>query len=275
MKPELIKKTGQEMYFDKKIAKKMIERENNSEHILVSKIFEAILIAESQNKKNLKVADLGAGAHPKRYIKFLKFLREKNGKLCWVDQSPYMLGYASKNTPKEFSGIFDYVEEEMTNFLKKTRESFDVLIFKYSFNYVIPQTLKSWMKIIYKSLKKSGKIVANLHFYEEGMRERSYNAIYKIGGKKIKPEYKPKDNEIIETQFLKKPGDESLNPEIFASTKIIYYTPKNIERFAREAGFSIVKIFKNWEKNNKWKSAFERLNPGLESKPKTFLLLKK
>ena len=122
MKKDFIKKSGQEMYFDEKIAKQMIERENNAEHILVSKIFEAILIQETQGLKDLQVADLGAGAHPTRYIKFLDFLKENNGKLYWVDQSPYMLNYASKNIPKEFNDIFECTEEEMTSFLKKRRE---------------------------------------------------------------------------------------------------------------------------------------------------------
>lgn len=263
------------MYFDEKVAQEMIERENNIEHVFVSKIFEAALITEFKNKNNLKVVDLGAGAHPKRYIKFLEFLKRNNGKIYWVDQSPYMLDCASKNIPQNFSSIFEFIEEDMVDFLKKKKEVFDAIVFKYSFNYLIFKTLKEWMKIIYKSLSKKGKVIANLHFYEEGMKERSYNAIYKIEEKKVRSGYKPKDNEIIKVCFFKKPGDKSLNPEVFASTKIIYYSPKIIKKFAEDAGFSSVKIFKSWEENDAWKNTFKKLNQNMESRPKAFLFLEK
>jgi len=272
---DLIKKSGQEMYFDKIVAKKMIERENNKEHTLVSKIFESILITEFKNGKNIKLADLGAGAHPKRYIRFLQFLKENSGKLFWIDQSSLMLNHALKNTPQKFKEVIKYTEEEMVDFLNKRKESFDGLIFKYSFNYLISQSLKDWIKIIYEGLKKNGKAIANLHFYERGIRDRSYNAIYTINGKNIKSGYKPQNNDIIEVHFLQKPGDKSLKPKIFASTKIIYYDPIVIKKIASKIGFFTVKIFKNWEENSVWKDTFERLNPGLESKAKTFLLFEK
>lgn len=272
---DFIKKSGQEMYFDEETAGKMIERENNEEHILVSKIFEAILVTEFKNRENLKIADLGAGAHPKRYIRFLDFLKRSNGSLFWVDQSPYMLSCASKKTPPEFKDMINFKEEEMTGFLREKEGNLDGIILKYSFNYCIPETLENWMGIMHKSLKKNGKVVANLHLYEKGMRERSYNAIYKIEGKKIESGYGPKDNEVIGISFLKKPGDESPEPETFASTKIIYYTPEQIEKTAKEAGFSSVKIFRNWEKNEVWLKAFKEFSPDLWSKSKPFLILEK
>jgi ubiquinone/menaquinone biosynthesis C-methylase UbiE len=271
---DFIKKSGQEMYFDKEKAQEMIERENNVEHLFVSKIFEAVLYSEFKDKKSLKIADLGAGAHLERYTKILSFLRKNGGKLYWVDQSPYMLEYASERVSLKLNNVV-FVENDIVDFLEKEKEFFDALVFKYSFNYLISKSLKEWMRTMYESLKRNGKVFANLHFHEEGIKSRSYNAIYKIKGKKVESGYKPKNNEVIEVCFLKRPGDKSLNPEIFASTKIIYYSPEIIEKFAQEVGFSSVRIFKNWEENDIWRKTFEKLNHNLERKPKTFLLLEK
>jgi len=272
----LIKKSGQEMYFDEKIARRMIEREKNISHEIVSKIFEAILLTEFRNRRKLKIADLGAGAHSMDYANFIKFLKNTDGKIYWVDQSPFMLDYAKRHTPLEFKEVFEFVKEEMVNFLKKRNKELDGIIFKYSFNYLSPCSLKEMLETAYNSLRDKGKIIANLHFYEkEGMKERSYNALYKIGGKKVAPGYRPKDNEIIEVEFLSRAGDESPDPEIFAKTKIVYYSPKYIKDTAQQVKFSKIKIFEDWQDNKKWKALFEQLNPHLEKKSCAFLYLQK
>jgi len=274
--PEFVKKSGQEMYFDRDLTLQMIERENNVEHVLVSKIFESILMVEFEDRYSLRVADLGAGAHTMRYKKFIEFLAKNKGKIYWVDQSLLMLDYAFKNTPEELKSIFEFINEEMVYFLKNKQQEFDGLILKYSLNYMIPGLLENWFKLMYKSLKKGGKVIANSRFHErKGMKERSYNAIHKVEGKMIKAGYKPKDTEVIEILFLERAGDNSENPKTFASTKIVYYSPQYIKNAAYKAGFDSVLVFENWEKNKKWKTYFEELNPNLESKPKSFLLLQK
>jgi len=274
MNQNFIKESGQEMYFDEKIAKEMIEREKNISHDAVSKSFEAILLIEFQNKSKLRIADLGAGAHSMDYFKFIKFLKDNEGKIYWVDQSPFMLNYAQRNTPQNFKKVFEFRKEEMIDFLKRKKGKLDGIIFKYSFNYIVSCPLEKTLKIIYESLKKGGKAFANIHFYEEeGMKERSYNAIYKIKGKKSVLGYKPKDNEIIEIEFLKKGGDEEVNPEIFAKTKIIYYSRKYIMETARKIKFSEIKIFNDWQENEKWNNLFKQLNPDMKAKSNAFLYL--
>ena len=272
---EFIKESGQEMYFDKEVAERMIERENNSSHILTSKIFEAILMVEFGGKRDLRIADLGAGAHAMRYDRFIKFLKNNDGKIYWVDQSPFMLDYALRNIPLESKYVFEFVKGEMISFLKKKKQEFDGLILKYSFNYLAPCSLEDCLGVIYKSLKKSGKVIANPHFYEQGMEDRSYNAIYKIKGKRIVEGYRPKDNEIIQVCFLEKPGDESVFPETLACTKTIYYSPEYIKEVGQRVGFSRIETYENWEQNRKWKESFGRLNLDSKSKAKSFLFLQK
>ncbi len=268
-----IKESGQEMYFDEKIAKEMIEREKNISHDTVSKFFEAILLIEFQNKNKLRIADLGAGAHSMDYFNFVKFLRYNEGKIYWVDQSPFMLNYAQRNTPQNLKKVFEFKKEEMIDFLEGKKEELDGIIFKYSFNYIVSCPLEKTLQIIYESLKKGGKVFANIHFYEEGMKGRSYNAIYKIKGRRSVLGYKPKDNEIIEIEFLKKGGDEEVNSEIFAKTKIIYYSRKYIMETAQKIKFSEIKIFNDWQENEKWSNLFKRLNPDMKAKSNAFLYL--
>lgn len=268
------KKKG--MYFDKKLVKMMIKRENNSKHILVSKIFEAILLSEFKHKRGLIIADLGAGAHSIRYKKFIEHLKVNNGSLYWVDRSPLMLGYAQKNLPNKYKNTFKFVKEDMTLFLNKKKKGFDGLIFKYSFNYLIAYSLKKWLEIIYASLKPGGKVIFNQKFYEkEGMTDRGYNVIYQINRKRVRPGYHPKNGEIIELLFLKKAGDASSNPATFAKTKIIYYSPAQIASEAKKAGFSKIDIYNDWRDNIKWRKLFINLNPNIKSKQKTIVCLEK
>ena len=265
---------GQEMYFNERIAKEMIEREKNISHDVVSKSFEAILLIEFENRNKLRIADLGAGAYPIDYFNFIEFLKRSEGKIYWVDQSPFMLNHAQRSIPREFQNIFEFKKEEMMGFLERKRRELDGIIFKYSFNYITQYSLEKKLKMVYESLEKGGKVFANIHFYEEeGMEERSYNAVYKIKGKKNIIGYKPKDNEIIEIEFLKRGGDKKTNPEIFAKTKIVYYSRKYIMETAQKIGFSEIKIFNDWRENKRWENFFKHLNPGMKAKSNTFLYL--
>ena len=151
-----------------------------------------------------------------------------------------MLDYAKKQVPKEEN--IEVVEQEMVSYLRNNQNKFDALILKYSFNYLISDSLESWLKTMHQSLKNKGMVVATVNLYEEGLKPRSFNATYTINGLSIPEGYKPKHNEIIEIHFLKKGGDASPNPETFADTKIIYYSPEKIEQAAKDAGFSEISL---------------------------------
>lgn len=232
---KIIKETGQEMYFDKEIAQTMIEREKNQEHILTAQTVENIALSEIEPRLGLKIAELGAGAHPQRYPNLLEFLNKNEGRLEWVDQAPIMLDYAKKQVPKNKN--IDFAEKEMVSYLKQNKNEFDALILKYSFNYVISSSLEEWLKAMNESLKENAVVIATLNLYEEGLKPRSFNATYTINGNPIPHGYGPKHNEIIEIHFLKKGGDESPNPETFADTKIIYYSPEKIKEAAQCVAF--------------------------------------
>ena len=129
---------------------------------------------------------------------------------------------------------------------------------------------------MHNSLQQGGKVIANV-FYpaESGLKLRSFNAIYSIDGKPVELGYRPKDGDIIEVHFLKRAGDQSPEPEVFASTKIVYYSTEFIKKSAQEAGFSQIVLFENWQDNLQWKAMFDKNNSGLETKAKPFLLLAK
>jgi len=270
---KIIKETGQEMYFDKEITQTMIEREKNQEHILTAQTVENIALSEIKPKLGLKIAELGAGAHPQRYPNLLEFLNKNKGGLEWIDQAPIMLDYAKKQVPKNKN--IDFIEKEMVSYLKQNKNEFDALILKYSFNYVISASLEEWLKTMNESLKENATVIATLNLYEEGLKPRSFNATYTINGNPIPRGYKPKHNEIIEIHFLKKGGDESHNPETFADTKIVYYSPEKIKEAAQKAGFSNISLFDDWSKNEKWLNRFKKEYPNSEIKPKAVLFLKK
>jgi len=244
-------------------------------HKWLSRIFEAILLCEFANRSNLILADLAAGAHTTRYIRFLKFLKKNKSKLFWADQSPYMIDYAKKNTAERLKDVLIFEKAEMVNFLKEHKVFFDGLILKYSFNYVVNYPLEKWLETMHGCLRGGGKVIANLHFYLKGMKERSSNALYFVNGKLVENGYQPKNNEIIDIKFLEKTGDISKKPNTFAKTKIIYYTKPAIISAAKQAGFRRVAIFDDWQENTVWLKKFETLNPKLALKPKPFLLLER
>lgn len=273
IKEKTIKETGQEMYFDEKTAQTMIEREENAEHIITAQTVENIFLSEIKSKDEIEIAEIGAGAHPKRYEKLLEFLKTNKGKMQWVDQSPIMLDAAKKQILNE--KYIDFIKAEMVSYLKENKNEFDALILKYSFNYVISISLKEWLKTMNESLKNKGIVIATLNLYEEGLKPRSFNASYTINGEVIIQGYKPKHEDIIEIHFLKTGGDKSPNPETFADTKIIYYSPKEIKKAAGEAGFSEISLFDDWSKNEKWLKRFKENYPNSEIKSKAILFLKK
>lgn len=270
-----IKETGQEMYFDEEIAKTMIEREENIEHVSTAQTVENIVLSEIEPQQSLNIAELGAGAHPQRYTRLLEFLQKNQGKLHWIDQAPTMLECTKKQIPKEVEKNIKLVKEEMISYLENNKNKFDALIFKYSFNYLISTPLEKWLEIMHQSLKEKGTVIATVNLYEKGLKPRSFNASYTINGQPISQGYKPKHNEIIEIHFLKKGGDTSTNPETFADTKIIYYSPEKIKQAAEKAGFSEVSLVQDWTEKKKWLNHFKENYPESNIKPKAILFLKK
>lgn len=259
-----IKETGQEMYFNKEIAKLMIKREENIRHISTAQVVENIVLSEVDPREGLNVAELGAGAHPKRYSNLFRFLQENQGKLYWIDQSSIMLNHAKEQVSDK---NIEFIKEEMVSYLKTKKNKFDALILKYSFNYLISVSLEDWLKIMCESLRDRGMVVATLDsididkLYKKGLGSRSFNAIYMINSKSIPQGYKIKHGEVIEIRFLKKAGDISSNPETFADTKIIYYSPEKIKEAAESAGFSEIFLIPDWAKNKRWLNRFRRYYP--------------
>ncbi len=277
-----IQDSGQEMYFDKKNAELMIKREEIIGHVVAAQAVENIVLSEIVPRRELNIVELGAGAYPQRYLKLLDFLWKNQGKLYWIDQSPIMLKHAKKQISNR---NIEFVEEEMFSYLKNNRNKFDALILKYSFNYLISDSLENWLKIMHKSLKDKGIVVATMNLYigtqkiyRHGLGARSLHAFYTINNEPIPKGYKIKHNEVVEAHFLKKAGDTSQNPETFADTKLIYYSSEKTKEAAKKAGFSEIILMSNWTKNQKWIDRFKKYYPASnieDTKTKSILFLRK
>ena len=89
---------GLNMYFNRSVAEKFAELEQNEKNYKVAEIVDDVIMSEIKDMKNpIFSAELGGGAHPDRYDKlFAQLLNEPQGHIDWVDVSPFMLELAKK-----------------------------------------------------------------------------------------------------------------------------------------------------------------------------------
>src|SRR6266702_561823 len=116
---------GLEMYFNRSIAEKFAELEQNEKNFRVAEIVDDIIMSEIKDMRNpIFSAELGGGAHPDRYDKlFSQLLTEPRGHMDWVDISPYMIELAKKYIDnekyEERLNVIRFVEDGILEYLEK------------------------------------------------------------------------------------------------------------------------------------------------------------
>jgi ubiquinone/menaquinone biosynthesis C-methylase UbiE len=205
-----------EMYLNPKTAENFAQREkeDTEEHSVVSGVIENIAM-EIFVDKEIKMANLGAGANPQKYEKILE--KTKNGsELDWVDISPKMLEIASKEINQ--SENIHFIENNFTGYLNsKEDNSLDCVIMQYSINYI--DDIKDFFEILSKKLNTGGAFIANL-----GAKSLENNkwASFLINGQ----EFSGRKNMVSGDHYTIK----FLNPDgtVFASTEKNFFSNKEM-----------------------------------------------
>jgi len=133
--------------------------ENDMAHSIVSKTIDETII-KLFDDKNIKIANLGAGANPQKYERILEKVRN-NSNLDWVDISPEMLKIAQEkeNLPKNIhfitNNFMGYLNSQENN-------SLDCVFMQYAINYIDNNGLNEFFQALSNKLKNNGVFIANL-----------------------------------------------------------------------------------------------------------------
>lgn len=236
-------KKGQEIYFSKDTARIFAEREENYKHKQVSSIIAKIILAcLSDRNHKIKIADLGAGAHPDRYDELFELLLgTPGGVIDWVDSSPFMIElakeYLDKKGLSDRKEVINFVPKDFSQYLEDSDDdSLDVAIMKYTFEDIID--LEPFMRLLQKKLKPNGIMVATVQSSPEITSIHS-NARYLYQGKEF-PENETRtltDGEEWQIKFYRETDNPASGYLPGIETVKYYHSPETIAKLAEKFGF--------------------------------------
>ncbi len=241
------------MYFDKKITELFAQNEKNEKNFRVASILDRVAMCEiSILQDPILVAELGGGAHPDRYDRlFARILKKPQGKIDWVDVSPYMLEMAKKYVDigkyKKRKSVIRFVESDLIQYLRDAPDvSIDLVLMKYTIDHI--QDIETLFVLLLKKLKPNGRLVATIGVLSPELKSISTNARFLYQGKEF-PENETRtlsDGESFGVQFLKKSGDLSAGYLEGAKTEKYYHSSETMIRLGTKYGFEVV--LGDWKK---------------------------
>jgi len=232
---------GLDMYFNRSVAEKFAELEQNEKNFKVAEIVDAIIMSEIKDMKNpLFVVELGGGAHPDRYDKlFAQLISEPCGHMDWVDVSPVMIDLAKKYIDnekyKERLKVIKFVEDGILEYLEKLPvEKLDLVIMKYAVDFI--EDLDRFFELISKKLKVGGKLVASLGVLDPQLKSISTNTRFLYNGEEFpEDEVKTlKDGDSFTVKFFKVSGDPSHGYLEGAETIKYYHSEEEMTELAKK-----------------------------------------
>ncbi len=237
---------GLNMYFNRSVAEKFAELEQNEKNYKVAEIVDDVIMSEIKDMKNpIFSAELGGGAHPDRYDKlFAQLLNEPQGHIDWVDVSPFMLELAKKYIDNEKYGkrldVIGFVEDGILEYLEKLPiEKLDLAIMKYTIDHIAD--LDRLFELFSKKLKAGGKLVASLGVLDPQLKSISTNARFLYNGQEF-PEGEVKmlkDGDSFTIKFFKVSGDPSKGYLEGAETVKYYHSENKMRELAKKYNLDI------------------------------------
>ncbi len=237
---------GLDMYFNRTVAEKFAQLEQNEKNFAVAEIVDDVIMSEIKDMKNpIFSAELGGGAHPDRYDKlFAQLLTQPRGHMDWVDMSPVMIDLARKYIDnekyKERLDVIEFVENDILEYLKKLpTEKLDLAIMKYAVDFIVD--LDSFFKLLSDKLKSSGKFVATIGTLDPQLKSISTNARFLYNGEEF-PEDEVKilkDGDSFTVKFFNVSGDPKSGYLEGAETIKYYHSEEKMRKLAKKYNLDI------------------------------------
>lgn len=204
-----------EMYMNQDTAKVFAGREKEDpNHGKISKIIEKTVLDLFTNK-NIKIANLGAGANPQKYKALLEKI-QSGSKMDWVDISPKMLELASKEV--DSSQEIRFIKNDFIGYLNSQDDkTLDCVIMQYAINYI--ENLESFFDLLSKKLNTSGAYIANLG---TKVLKNNQEASFLVNGQEFTGQKSLVSGDRYTIQFLNEDGT------IFASTEKTFFSDEEI-----------------------------------------------
>lgn len=237
---------GLDMYFNRNVAEKFAELEQNEKNFRVAEIVDDVIMSEIRDMKNpIYSVELGGGAHPDRYDKlFAQLLIEPRGHMDWVDVAPLMLDLAKKYIDnekyKERLDVIKFVEDGILEYLEKLpAEKLDLAIMKYTIDHIAD--LGKLFALISCKLKAGGKLVASLGVLDPQLKSVSTNARFLYNGEEF-PEDEVKilkDGDSFTVKFFNVSGDPKSGYLEGAETIKFYHSEEKMRELAKKYNLDI------------------------------------
>ncbi|MBT4153824.1 MAG: class I SAM-dependent methyltransferase [Candidatus Magasanikbacteria bacterium] len=177
------------MYKNPEIAARFAEREKNEKYAIVARICDVFMAdALGQIEGALRVADLGAGAHPSHFDDtFSALLKRPGSEYVWVDAAAPMIDLAKKelvSVTDNRASLITFTQQEMVSFLRdQSAESLDAILMKYTFES--EEDMPALLHAIAHALKSGGSAIITRAMLEPMLRSVSTNARYVYKGKEF------------------------------------------------------------------------------------------
>jgi hypothetical protein len=237
---------GLDMYFNRSVAEKFAELEQNEKNFKVAEIVDDVVMSEIKDMKNpIFSAELGGGAHPDRYDKlFAQLLTEPRGHMDWVDMSLVMIDLAKKYIDnekyKERLKVIKFVEDGILEYLEKLpAEKLNLAIMKYAVDFIVD--LDRFFELLSEKLKFGGKLVATIGTLDSQLKSISTNARFLYNGQEF-PEDEVrtlKDGDNFTVKFFKVSSDPSQGYLEGAETVKYYHSENKMRKLAKKYNLDI------------------------------------
>lgn len=233
------------MYFSPQIVEKFAELEQNEKNFRVARVIDNILVQESINLKGpIYSAELGGGAHPDRYDSFFNKLIKEEGRIDWVDASPYMLALAEKYISNERyekrKDVINFIQDDILDYLSKLENGkLDLAIMKYTIDHI--KDLEKLFKLLSEKLKAGASLVSTITSIKPELKSCSTNARFLYKGEEF-PDNETrtlKDGDSFTIKFFKVSGDPSAGYLDGAESLKYYHSPEKIKKLAKIYNFNV------------------------------------
>lgn len=207
-----------EIYMEEDRARQFAEKEKNdaNEHGVISKILDSMVAESFGDKKNVKIANLGAGANPQKYE---IITNNQSVQIDWVDVSGPMLEIASQEASSLKASI-EFIKKNFFEYLEGQNDgSLDCVMMQYAINYI--DDLELFFKITSKKLKDDGSFFANLGIEE---LENNPNCKFLVNGEEFTGRRKLVEGDKYTIQFF------GPNSNLLGSTEKNFFSKERIIR---------------------------------------------
>jgi hypothetical protein len=258
------------LYHEEDLAGAIIALEHRSSHYRdLAQIMGYVAALEASKRSgSLYVAELGGGAHPEHYTHLWRVLEGlESGSVDWVDMSVYMLNHAKETFPQPLVESVRFIPCDMMSYLQQIGDhALDMVLMKYTFNFLPPTVLESFFALLRQKLFRTGRLVATISVENGILPSRSQHVRYVHQGEEV-PVGESRvlsEGEEYGVKFFANPDDPARG--YVGEIQLYYHSLGKLKSMAEKYGFDY--FFGDW------RALADNIPPDLSARSACFMILR-